>query len=158
MKNKGFTLVELVITIAIVIILSVVSVPIYEGYVEKAMLSEGYGLLGLIVSAQKAYYSEYGNFLKYADSSGTTNYDPVLGVDARGNKYFTLFYDACGVGDGKLYFDAHVYKPEELRKKGPRDRTIGVQLNLNKGIRVINFPEEDSEDWASWYRETGAQE
>ena len=59
----GFTLVELVITIAIVIILSVVSVPLYRGYVDKAKLSEGYALLGQILSAQKAYFSEYGNFL-----------------------------------------------------------------------------------------------
>ena len=58
MKKKGFTLVELVITIAIVIILSVISVPIYRGYVDKAKWSEAYALLGMIYSAQKNYYSE----------------------------------------------------------------------------------------------------
>ena len=95
MKQKGFTLVELVITIAIVIILSVVSVPIYKGYTDKAKMSEGYALLGMILSAQKTYFSEHGNFLVDDHSSGgnaqyTCN-DEVLGVDVRGNKYFTNF-------------------------------------------------------------------
>ncbi len=48
-SNVGFTLVELVIVIAIVIILSVISVPIYRGYVDKAKYAEGYALLGNIL-------------------------------------------------------------------------------------------------------------
>ena len=127
-RNDGraaFTLVELVITIAIVIILSVISVPIYRGYVDKAKYSEGYALLGTILSAQKAYYSEYGNFLFREDGSASgisNNYtcnEPILGIDARGNKYFTLF--ATGHGDGggrdsmKFYFATHLVKSEDLR-------------------------------------------
>ena len=81
-RSRGFTLVELVITIAIVIILSVISVPIYRGYVDKAKMSEGYALLGQILSAQKNYYSEYGNFLKISDTSSKTysNYEAVLNI------------------------------------------------------------------------------
>ncbi len=94
-KLKGFTLVELVITIAIVIILSVISVPIYRGYVDKAKMSEGYALLGLILAAQKNYYSEYGIFLDDNQSSiGNERYsysEEVLGIDASGNKYYTAF-------------------------------------------------------------------
>ncbi len=106
-KLKGFTLVELVITIAIVIILSVISVPIYRGYVNKAQMSEGYALLGLILSAQKNYYSEYGMFLDDNFSSSPvensfTCKEEVLGIDASTNKYYTIFnvsyscgYTAC---------------------------------------------------------------
>ena len=101
-KEKGFTLVELVITIAIVIILSIVSVPIYQGYTKKAKLSEGYALLALILTAQKNYYSEYGNFLHSSESSAGGNVytcnDEVLGIDARGNKYFTYFKTSWGEG------------------------------------------------------------
>ena len=45
-SKKGFTLVELVIVIVIVGILSVISVPIYRGYVDRAMRTEGEVLLG----------------------------------------------------------------------------------------------------------------
>ena len=117
MKKKGFTLVELVITIAIVIILSVVSVPIYRGYVTKAMMSEGYALLGIILSAQKSYYSEYGNFYQFVGANGpwTVN-DTVLSIDARGNKYFTYFNSGFKSNkDLKYFFYAEVRKDETFR-------------------------------------------
>ena len=122
-KLKGFTLVELVITIAIVIILSVVSVPIYRGYTDKAKMSEGYALLGLIITAQKSYFSEYGNFLDDTNTSGgwakATCKEDVLGIDARGNKYFTAFYidtlNTDGIKYGLYSFRAGVVKPENLR-------------------------------------------
>ena len=146
MNKKGFTLVELVITIAIVIILSVVSVPIYRGYTEKAKIAEGYALLGMILSAQKAYYSEYGNFLSWANSSSgsssLTNNEEVLGIDARGNKYFTWFEinnggtGAAGSAHLKFYFDSSVYASE--LKDGANLR-LGLQFNLTKGPKYVNF-------------------
>ncbi len=118
LSRAAFTLVELVITIAIVIILSVISVPIYRGYVDKAKKSEGYALLGAILSAQKAYYSEYGNFLVDGlGGVGWTHYDNILGIDARGNKYFTYFYTGGynGVDKEKYYFYAGGLIPKDLR-------------------------------------------
>jgi prepilin-type N-terminal cleavage/methylation domain-containing protein len=40
MKSKGFTLVELVIVIVIIGILSIIAIPIYRSYIEKARLSQ----------------------------------------------------------------------------------------------------------------------
>ena len=112
-KSKtGFTLVELVIVIAIVIILSVISVPIYRGYVDKSKMSEGYALLGAIFTAQKTYFSEHGNFYKTSEFYYTP-YDPVLGVDARGNKYFTTFRN-CGTYVITDHFWTCIPKPKEL--------------------------------------------
>ena len=141
MKNKlkGFTLVELVITIAIVIILSVVSVPIYRGYIDKAMYSEGYALLGLYLSAQKNYYSEYGYFHNHVlcgDDNRWSNYDPCLGVDARGNKYFTCFnIGRSGGYDIKEGFDAVFIKPLELVTPG-KD-ALNLVYNITTGATVF---------------------
>ena len=150
LSRAAFTLVELVITIAIVIILSVISVPIYRGYVNKAMMSEGYALLGIILSAQKAYFSEYGNFLRSYESctggSYWTNNETVLGIDARGNKYFTRF----GVGDGssvvpKYYFNAQVLKPEILFE---HDTTsFLIQYNITKGAKIVDYPKNYDASW-----------
>ena len=110
----GFTLVELVITIAIVIILSVISVPIYRGYVDKAKWSEAYALLGTILSAQKNYYSEYGYFYNNPTNNGNRNwtgYDSVLNIDIRGNKYFTNFVSWNNGNEGYYFI---LLKPTEL--------------------------------------------
>ncbi len=131
----GFTLVELVITIAIVIILSVISVPIYRGYVDKAKWSEAYALSGLILTAQKTYYSEYGYFFPTFAYFNYTSYDPVLGIDARGNKYFTLF--SGDASDGKIKFYSNIARPVDMRENGfyylriSYDITSGTTLSDN---------------------------
>ena len=140
-KKKGFTLVELVITIAIVIILSVISVPIYRGYTTKAMYSEGYALLGTILSAQKSYYSEYGTFLysNWGSNGGTgwSSYNEVLGIDARGNRYFTSFGTGYigGEADIKYRFGACVVKPAELRKSQNLSLIV-LSYDLTTGAKI----------------------
>ena len=88
-KRKGFTLVELVITIVIVIVLSMIAGPIYKGYGYKAKQAEGYALLGTIRSAQEAYFNEYGYFFQTKNTY--TSYNVVLDIDARMNLYYTWF-------------------------------------------------------------------
>ena len=87
-RSVGFTLVEMIITMVIVVILSAISVPIYKDYVKKSKISEGYVLLSAIRSAQERYYTEYGTF--YAVGGDTCN-EEVLAINAMTNKYFTIF-------------------------------------------------------------------
>ncbi len=134
-RQCGFTLVELVIVIAIVIILSVISVPIYRGYVEKAKYSEGYALLGTVLSAQKTYYSEYGNFFDRNEASGTS-YMPELGVDCSGNKYFKKFRVCSDADVNKYYFHASSWKPEELREDGIHNQ-LRLFYNITVGASII---------------------
>ncbi len=130
-KLKGFTLVELVITIAIVIILSVVSVPIYRNYTDKAKMSEAYGIMGTWLSAQKAYYSEYGYFAR--NNVGFTSYEPNLGIDARGNKYFTWFRLHTGDdNDAKYFCGIGILKPGELEGES----WIAMYYNITAGTTV----------------------
>ncbi len=135
-KLKGFTLIELVITIAIVIILSVVSVPIYRGYVSKAKWTEGYALLGTILSSQKTYYSEYGYFFSgTAETAVPTAYCRVLGIDASGNKYFTCFRVGFrGTGfDPKTIFYANLVVPDELIEDNSNASCISLKYNITTG-------------------------
>lgn len=93
-KIKGFTLPEVVITIAIVGILSMAAVPIYRGYVRKSMSTEGKALVAEINAAEHVYYSRNGHFY---DTNNTTQTDTtVLGVDARANKYFKSYKITTG--------------------------------------------------------------
>ena len=87
-SKKGFTLVELVIVIVIVGILSAISVPVYRGYVEKAIMAEGNTLLGAIAKAELAYHVQHKRFV----AINKTQASKKLGIDARGGKYFYAFY------------------------------------------------------------------
>ncbi len=94
MDKKGFTLVELVIVIIIVGILSIISVPVYRGYVEKAMQTEGKTLAGAIAKAQLAYHVENEEFKNIS----RTDHDDDIDIDARSGKYFREFECSAGTG------------------------------------------------------------
>ena len=87
--KKGFTLVELVIVIIIVGILSIVAVPIYKGYTDRAKESEGKALLGSINTSQKVYFAEHNAF--YGPVETATDNIKDLSIDARANKYYRTF-------------------------------------------------------------------
>jgi prepilin-type N-terminal cleavage/methylation domain-containing protein len=84
---SAFTLVELVVVIVIIGVLSVVSIPIYRGYVYKAMITEAKAVIGCIITAEKGYYAENGTFYKRATSTSVEK-DDVLSISAEGNKWF----------------------------------------------------------------------
>ncbi|MBQ3835381.1 MAG: type II secretion system protein [Elusimicrobia bacterium] len=118
-KIRGFTLIEMAVTLIVVIILMSVSVPLYKANTEDFKKAEGYALLANIRSAQEQYYAEYGYFLCANESSAHGHYhftakDEVLGINAITNKYFTYF---CVNGSGKSGFDGtHIYSNNETNK------------------------------------------
>ena len=63
-KQGGFTLIELMIVVAIIGVLSAVAIPQYQNYVARAQVSEGFSLLGSGKMAVAEYYNENGSFPK----------------------------------------------------------------------------------------------
>lgn len=103
-KKKGFTLIELVVVLVIIGILSIIAVPMYRGYVGRAMAAEGRALLGAVASSEKIYYAEHGGYWNVS----LTNHDLELDVDASLNTYFREYQvtvtnpDANGNNQGFL--------------------------------------------------------
>lgn len=61
-KQYGFTLVELLIVVAIIGVLSTVGIPSFRRMVQKSKKSEAKVNLGGLYTAEQAFFSEYGGF------------------------------------------------------------------------------------------------
>jgi len=82
--KKGFTLVEMMIVVAIIAILAGVAIPQYLKYVRKSEAVEAIGFLKQIVDAQSIYRSSHGKFYAGTDMNQTIK---VLSIDAPGGSF-----------------------------------------------------------------------
>ncbi len=79
--SKGFSLIELMIVVAIISILASIAVPIYTRYIRKSRTSEAISNLGAIAMFEETYFSE-------GDSYVTTSPNPseVPGPGSSGDR------------------------------------------------------------------------
>lgn len=82
--NKGFTLIELMIVVAIVGILTMIAMPSYQDYTRRAGVSEGLQIILPAKTAMMDYYQEHGVFPDSTNDVKSSlsipdNHDKILG-------------------------------------------------------------------------------
>ncbi|KJH69316.1 pilin [Chromobacterium violaceum] len=75
-KQQGFTLIELMIVVAIVGILAAIAIPAYQDYTKRARVSEGLSLADAAKTAVTEYYATNNSFA----ASGSPPYNTTYGL------------------------------------------------------------------------------
>ncbi len=108
--ERGFTLIELMITVAIVAILAAIAYPAYTKYVQRGYRSEGIVMLNDAVARMERYYAQNNNYSATLTALGFASATPLsqtgryqLSVTANATAYsFTAapqgpqMQDVCG--------------------------------------------------------------
>ncbi|WP_019590201.1 MULTISPECIES: pilin [unclassified Thioalkalivibrio] len=113
--QKGFTLIELMIVVAIIGILAAIALPAYQDYTVRAQVSEGMSLAAGARTAMAEYYNSRGTFIDGDNSdyglasSGSITGSYVSDVSA-GSGLITVSYDGpsanANITNAELVFSA----------------------------------------------------
>jgi type IV pilus assembly protein PilA len=105
-RRGGFTLIELMIVVAIIGILAAIAIPNFLRFQLKAKSSEGKTNLAAIRTAEESYFAEYGVYISSDPSP----------VDIGNNQKVTFAHANAGLGfdqlgwspEGQVYFNYSV--------------------------------------------------
>lgn len=86
-NNKGFTLIELMIVVAIIGVLAAIAIPNFLNYQCKAKQSEAKSNLGSIRTSEEAYLAEFDTYTTDKtklgfDTKGTARYSYSIAITA----------------------------------------------------------------------------
>ncbi len=141
-SRKGFTLVELMIVVAIIGILAAIAIPNFLNFRMKAKTSEAKSNLGAIRSTEVAYFAEYNHFITGQD------WTPVHTAGTGGNGdtkvpwVTTTRFSIIGFApEGAVYFD---YRLETENVNTLATFTAAARGDLDKNGDWAEFRLNDS--------------
>ncbi len=117
-KDRGFTLVELMVVTLIVSLLAALLVPLLLGRIHQAKWSEGKAAAGTIATALRAYWSEH-------EGAATAN---VLDACATPDDFEKIGLKAADL-DGK-YFETACYSTSALTTSNPGAGNAAPQYTI----------------------------
>ncbi len=112
-RTQGFTLIELMIVVAILGVLAATAIPSFRNYQLSSKRTEAYANLSALAKTQKAYFAEFNEFVGVeAEPFATTSLPPTSTKRSK-DSIATGFEDVGWVPDGDVYYDYDTATPAE---------------------------------------------
>lgn len=130
--DKGFTLIEVMIAVAIIAIISAIAYPAYESQSRKGKRADGMVMLEQVAQAEQRYFSHMGTF-----TAIVTNLSEIKSATSAGG-YYSI---SIAPGTTNNIASSFIATATPL---GPQDKDVCQSFTLsNLGIREASIKGED---------------
>lgn len=119
-RSGGFTLIEVMIVVAIIGILAAVAIPAYNDYVRRGQLPEGFSQLSQYRAKMEQYYQDNRNYGTAAKCAADSTANSWNGFAPSGAKYFDYVCETVDAQQG--------YKITATGKSG----VLGYEYTINQ--------------------------
>jgi type IV pilus assembly protein PilE len=75
---RGYSLIEMMVVVAIIGILAAVAIPLYKGYVEGGKASAALGTLSTIALLEEQYFAENRTYIAFGETSSQAAVDAAM--------------------------------------------------------------------------------
>ena len=99
-KSMGFTLIELMITVAIIGVLGAIAYPSYQDSVRKSRRAEGRSAMMEVLQQQERYMTQNNTYLAFSDTATSSVFKNFSG-DSKAKASYWIGSRACS-GDIKI--------------------------------------------------------
>ena len=134
--QKGFTLIELMIVVAIIGILAAIAIPAYQNYTKRSHVSEGLSLAAAAKAAVTEFYSSQGHFPGVGATDGNTSAGLAAATSITGNAVTSVTV-AAGTGLITIAYNDKVESGKQLALS-PIASTAGVTWKCKPGATAID--------------------
>ena len=139
MTSRGFSLIELMITVAIVAILSFVVYPTYQTYVAQGSRSEAAAILLDAANRQEQYYLDFHTYTNDMKNLGYPANPATYPFDRSSSE---RSYEVSTTGDA----DGFVLTAKAINKQAKRDTTCSTLEINHLGTRMSNKQTTDEKE------------
>lgn len=123
MKNaRGFSLIELMIVVAIVAFLAAVAMPSFMRFLAKAKRAEAYVNLSAIYASEKAYWVEHGTYTTDLNGPRSAGWQPEGYKSGGAHEKFNYTYGFAQGSEGKNFFTGKLQTPHSYLSAGRADK------------------------------------
>ena len=127
--QKGFTLIELMIVVAIIGILAAIAIPAYQNYTIRSQVTEGLSLADGWKTSIAEFYAQTGSFPTSCSATGNAASGVMVCAGSTSGKYVSSVNIGAAAGQIKIVYGAQANSKITATGSNELDITPGLSFN-----------------------------